>query len=752
MRVAIFLPVQESALPWMVHHSFVLADLLSPHADIALYLAAMPLPSFLSSLERIRISNYIHYPSSLSELKDYNIILYQLYASDASAFCSSENIADVLEGTPYAVILHGSAGTYKLFQKRGKDYDVNHWSAHKYLRAAKSIFVYSTGIKNLIEKDLPSVPIVKINHPVPSKASASSLTCDLGAIRLNLVDPPSKIGEDLYHAVDELCRNHNILCRLILPRSEGLNRTNWETYDKVYYETPQEIAYLVYENDVSLLLSAENYGEVADPSCYLMAAANAVIGFENEWRSELPDDSIIKIESAEAASTVVGKFLELLLYNSFLITRLGQNAARHIRASHNPSSTVNALLTHLARITYASGRASRRFPKVKGIDYKEGARRYLEKLDPNTRYYLFTKPFGNLANKNRENSTNVIDAETRRYFCDFANLVDVLNLPAGKKVLDVGCGSGWLCEFLARLGYDVLGIDINRDLIRIARARIESIPYGSDLYNGLKCRFLVHDIETSFLPEKFDAAICYDSFHHFENERAVLKHIREMLAPNGLLFILEGACPPLRSEEAEELKSTMLEHRSLESPFNRAYLQSLLIENGFAVIGDFVSINGMFERQALEQGFFPPYSPEVNYLLCKKIENAKILLNRNLRAYIRLLSDWTGRFEPNAVFRFQIEVENAGDCLWISNRTPTKGMVRIGIRIVADTGEIYSEIHGEPPLPRSMAPGEKTVLSIQGRAPRETGKYLIKVDMLAQDTCWFAQCGSSPLLLPLEVI
>ena len=42
----------------------------------------------------------------------------------------------------------------------------------------------------------------------------------------------------------------------------------------------------------------------------------------------------------------------------------------------------------------------------------------------------------------------------------------------------------------------------------------------------MRCRFLTQDIEIAPLPEKFDAIICYDSLHHFENERLVFRHLK----------------------------------------------------------------------------------------------------------------------------------------------------------------------------------------------------------------------------------
>ena len=43
---------------------------------------------------------------------------------------------------------------------------------------------------------------------------------------------------------------------------------------------------------------------------------------------------------------------------------------------------------------------------------------------------------------------------------------------------------------------------------------------------------------------RFDAAILYDTMHHFDNEVETLKVIRRTLVPGGQLFIHEGVLPP----------------------------------------------------------------------------------------------------------------------------------------------------------------------------------------------------------------
>jgi ubiquinone/menaquinone biosynthesis C-methylase UbiE len=399
-----------------------------------------------------------------------------------------------------------------------------------------------------------------------------------------------------------------------------------------------------------------------------------------------------------------------------------------------------------------------RFKKIEGLDYKRGAAEYPRKLAATDRHHLLTKPFYNLAHKHSRWQGDGLDADTHRHFCDFANLAVALALPPGARVLDVGCGSGWLCEFFARFGYDVTGIDISPDLIDMARERLGKVPCGADHETGLSYRFLVHDIEAAPLDETFDAIICYDALHHFEDEHAVLKSLAAMLEYGGQLFVLEGEQPPEGSTTEEELRGVMREYETLESPFTRDYLLSLIKQNGFAVVGDYLSVNGLFDRSTIDGDRLPLFElPTFNYLLCKKVSatGAMIPDSRDpglLRARFSLLGDFLYTVASSETVQALIEIENTGDTLWLVSRAAPKGTVRLGVKILNGQGEVIDEAHGSPPLPRAMAPGEKVNLNVTRPAPQSKGRYSLKIDFVDQDICWFEQAGSEPLILPFEVI
>jgi len=399
-----------------------------------------------------------------------------------------------------------------------------------------------------------------------------------------------------------------------------------------------------------------------------------------------------------------------------------------------------------------------RFRKIDGLDYKRGAVEYSNRLGPSDRHHLLTKPFYNLAYKHERWPGEGLDTDTHRHFCDFANMAVALALPAGSRILDVGCGSGWLCEYFARLGYQVTGIDISPDLVEMARERLSKVPYGLDHEKILNYHFLIHDIEAEPLKETFDAIICYDALHHFEDERAVLKNVAAMLDYGGQLFVLEGEQPPEGSETEEELRNAMRQYETLESPFSREYLLTLLGEHEFAVVGDYVSVNGLFDRQTLSGDRLSLIeTPAFNYLLCKKVSlrGGGILDSRNpgkLRARFTLPEELPSVVVPGAAINLPIEIENTGDTLWLVSRAAPKGTVRLGVKILNEINEVIDETHGSPPLPLAVAPGEKIALKVNHPAPDRLGRYTLKIDLVCQDICWFEQQDSEPLVLAFEVV
>src|SRR5438270_10993801 len=148
-----------------------------------------------------------------------------------------------------------------------------------------------------------------------------------------------------------------------------------------------------------------------------------------------------------------------------------------------------------------------------------------------------------------------------------------------------------------------------------------------------------------------------------------------MLNVGGVLFILEGERPSSGSATEDELRAVMNEFRTLESPFDYSYLRQLLEENGLSLIGDYVSVNGLYARDTIEDDRLPLKSLNSDYhnLLCKKVvegAHASTVPDSrqpgNLRARLSLISSSNLSVAPAEEIELELEIQNLGDTSWLS--------------------------------------------------------------------------------------
>ncbi len=96
----------------------------------------------------------------------------------------------------------------------------------------------------------------------------------------------------------------------------------------------------------------------------------------------------------------------------------------------------------------------------------------------------------------------------------------------GLKVLDVGCGGGYTCEFLAQRGAEVTGIDQSAACIEAAE--------GHSAAMGLTIDYRVGVGETlPFEDDGFDVVVCVDVLEHVESPAATVAEIGRVLRPGG---------------------------------------------------------------------------------------------------------------------------------------------------------------------------------------------------------------------------
>ncbi|MEO0339630.1 MAG: class I SAM-dependent methyltransferase [Bacteroidota bacterium] len=106
-------------------------------------------------------------------------------------------------------------------------------------------------------------------------------------------------------------------------------------------------------------------------------------------------------------------------------------------------------------------------------------------------------------------------------------IIDTVLEQKPKKVLDLGCGEGWLTRALVASGLDVLGVDVVPELVDAASShgigRFQVVSYEG-LADGA-------------LAEKFDLIVCNFSLFGEESVKQLFGCLHELLLPNGRIVI-----------------------------------------------------------------------------------------------------------------------------------------------------------------------------------------------------------------------
>jgi SAM-dependent methyltransferase len=116
---------------------------------------------------------------------------------------------------------------------------------------------------------------------------------------------------------------------------------------------------------------------------------------------------------------------------------------------------------------------------------------------------------------------------------------------AGTHVLDIGCGQGELLQWLVEQGYEAEGIEPSADAAEVARER------------GLNVRTATLEdlLEDGPLP-LYDAVLILNVLEHTPRPEDVLRGIRSVLAPGGLLYVrVPNDFSPLQVAAQQKLES-----------------------------------------------------------------------------------------------------------------------------------------------------------------------------------------------------
>lgn len=156
-----------------------------------------------------------------------------------------------------------------------------------------------------------------------------------------------------------------------------------------------------------------------------------------------------------------------------------------------------------------------------------------------------------------------------------APVLELLNPKAGERILDLGCGDGYLTEQISASGASVLAADMSDALLEKARAR------------GLETQNL--DGQKLTFNGEFDAVFSNAALHWMPDGPAVVAGVARALKPGGR-FVAEMGGFGNVAAITTALRAALQNHGvALPSPYpwffpSAEHYQSLLIGAGFQVV------------------------------------------------------------------------------------------------------------------------------------------------------------------------
>ena len=162
---------------------------------------------------------------------------------------------------------------------------------------------------------------------------------------------------------------------------------------------------------------------------------------------------------------------------------------------------------------------------------------------------------------------------------------DYVDLEGPKKILDIGCGEGWLLNTFHKHGHQVTGIDFSRyGLEKFHPHLVDRLEQG-DVYKILNKKIAVED--------RYDIIILANVIEHVRDPKKLLQNIRAIMDPAALLIlVVPNDFSPLQEHLLEKaiVKSRYwLYYPDHLAYFNKESMENLLADLGyvlFTVVGD----------------------------------------------------------------------------------------------------------------------------------------------------------------------
>src|SRR5690349_23857344 len=104
------------------------------------------------------------------------------------------------------------------------------------------------------------------------------------------------------------------------------------------------------ETDIALNLRERTVGETSGCLCRLLGLGVCSVVADVGWYGELPADSVVKVPLDSRTDALLAAYLERLIEDEPLRTRIGRNARRYAYTHHAVASSAAAYLEFIDRV------------------------------------------------------------------------------------------------------------------------------------------------------------------------------------------------------------------------------------------------------------------------------------------------------------------------------------------------------------------------------------------------------------------
>jgi SAM-dependent methyltransferase len=348
------------------------------------------------------------------------------------------------------------------------------------------------------------------------------------------------------------------------------------------------------------------------------------------------------------------------------------------------------------------------------------------------------------------------DVGLRRLF-DLSTVLLMLECRPGDRVLDLGAGSGFSSEMLARFGYDVVAIDPDLRALGQNRRRPSFDPTrieGTVRVVGS----LAEDLP--FAEAGFDGLVGLNVLHHLPDLTRATREFARVLRPGARAVFCE---PGLDHLDAPDTKRAIVEQGENDRPFDVLAFLTQARSLGFAQACISATLLSPLRLVPIEEMDLFASGTHPNPVLTERgvleeihrrhafamlvREGARERTSRSpgvLRREIQA-TGLPSQLVRGRTYRVTVSLKNTGDTRWLADVSPLGGFVTVGCKFANAAGRVVSDLAGRTPLRTEVPPNGTATVEMSLQIPDlQPGSYDVRFDTVNELVCWFSDLPDNP--------